>query len=173
MVLGLNLVGTVLFFGSGWFFLWLALVIRPHLVSSVNFDFDLAFGLWLIAAGILVFIFHELIHGLFLWIFTGERPSFGLNLYFAYAAAPRWYLPRNLYLVAGLAPLLGISLLGCAAFVFVPIRILFIFLFSMALNAGGAVGDICQCSLLFGMPSDVLVQDIGSSITVYRHAMPS
>lgn len=168
LVLGLNLVGIVLFFGSGWFFLWLALAIRPHLVSAENFNLDRPFALWLIVAGILVFIFHELIHGLFFWIYTRERPSFGLTSSFAYAAAPRWYLPRNLYLVTGLAPLLGISLLGCASFFVVPVSILFIFLFSMALNAGGAVGDIYLCSLLVGLPRDALVQDTGPTITVYR-----
>lgn len=168
LALGLNLVALVLFFGIGWLLLWLALVIHPDMVSSGNFNLDRVFALWLIGAGILVFILHELIHGLFFWIFTGDRPTFGLTPYFAYAAAPRWYLPRNLYLVVGLSPLLGISILGFAAFFFVPVRVLLIILFAMAINAAGAVGDICECGLLFALPGDVLVRDSGPSVTVYR-----
>ena len=57
-------------------------------------------------------VVHELIHGLFFWLFTGSAPRYGLGLSYAYAAAPDWYIPRRKYQVTGLAPVVIIGL-GC------------------------------------------------------------
>lgn len=112
--------------------------------------------------------FTRTVHESFFWIFTHELPSFGITPYFAYAAAPQWYLPRNLYLIVGLAPLLVLSVLGSAALFLVPIRVFLFILYAVTIYASGAVGDIVQCILLCFMPTDVLIRDSGRSFTVYR-----
>jgi hypothetical protein len=65
-------------------------------------------------------ILHELIHGFFFWFFTRSRPTFGFKGFYAYAAAPDWYLPRNQHLIVALAPLVLITGLGLVLLTFVP-----------------------------------------------------
>src|SRR6266699_209791 len=67
-----------------------------------------------------VLILHELTHGLFFWLFTKSRPAFGFKGWYAYAAAPGWYLPRAQFLVVVGAPLTLLSLLGEALLLLVP-----------------------------------------------------
>jgi len=48
----------------------------------------------------------------FFWVFTRSRPVFGLRGWYAFAAAPGWFLTRGQYLVTILAPFLILSVLG-------------------------------------------------------------
>lgn len=73
---------------------------------------DLANGGWGLLVVVLAVISHELIHALFFRFFTGEWAIFGFKGIYAYAAAPQWYIPRNLHIAVALAPLVILSLLG-------------------------------------------------------------
>ncbi len=84
--------------GSGEF----TLTITPLLVALVV----------LIVITFAILVLHEMVHGLFFWLFTRARPRFGFKGAYAYAAAPGWYIPRPQFLAVGLAPLLLISLVG-------------------------------------------------------------
>ena len=121
VALVLNLIGLVLLFIFGWIFTKTAGAIRPEIneASLLLLLRDLGvLALILVVAGVL--ILHELIHGIFFWLFTHERPKFGIHLYYAYAAAPGWYLPRNRFIVVGLAPLITITVSGLFLLPYVP-----------------------------------------------------
>ena len=112
LMLGLNLIGLVLLLLFGWLFFWLAARLRPQAQPGLSFSINLAAVLAIIFAFVAVLLLHELVHGAFFWLITRSRPRFGLQAAYAYAAAPDWYIPRNPYLIVGLAPFVGITLVG-------------------------------------------------------------
>lgn len=111
---------------------------------------------------------HELTHGAFFWWFTRHPPKFGLGPGYAYAAMPDWYFPRRQYLVIGLAPLVGLTVLGLLFVPCLPNWLLPPFFWGMALNAGGAIGDIYICLRIAREAEDVWVKDLGDGMEVYR-----
>jgi Putative zincin peptidase len=167
LMIGLNLIGLLLFFAFGLAFLHLAAAIYP----GINFGISNFSALWGILTFLLVYaavlVLHELVHGLFFLTFTGSRPHFGLKQMYAYACAPDWYIPRNQFLVVGLAPLILITLAG---FLLLPLLspILATFtLFAMAVNASGAIGDLYTVLWLLRFPADAFVCDHGEKFTIY------
>jgi hypothetical protein len=148
-------------------------MLRPD-VTAGQFSFgisDLLIGL--IAMLVLTFfmiVAHEVIHGLFFWLFTRERPIFGFKGAYAYAAAPDWYMPRDQYAIVGLAPLVLITLAGFALLSVIPAWAIPSLLFVVVTNAAGAVGDIAVVGWLLLQPRTTLVNDIGDAVTLYHPA---
>lgn len=168
-LIGLNIVGLGIFFVVGWASLLLTAAVRP---DGTGFSARGPEVLWL-ALGLLVVtgiqvVIHELIHGLFFWYFTHERPTFGFKGLYAYAAAPDWYLPRNEYLLVGLAPLVLMTLGGFLLLLVIPTPAIPLLLFAVVSNIAGAVGDMAVVVWLLRQPGTTLVRDIGDAITFYR-----
>ncbi|MCB0033615.1 MAG: hypothetical protein KDE51_06345, partial [Anaerolineales bacterium] len=90
----LNMISVIVFLISGILFAGLASVLRGEAEFSITFDniFLVLFGLVLVI--ILAPVVHEGIHGVCFWYFTRGKPQFGFRGFYAYAAAPDWYLPR-------------------------------------------------------------------------------
>ena len=184
LFLFLNLVGLVLFFGFGWFFVQIALLLRPavapllHVIDTTSsggifFTLPIAWIAGVLLACFLVPVLHEAAHGLFFWFFTRERPRFAYKVVYAYAAAPDWYLPRGPYLLVGLAPLVWLSLLGVALLPVLPLALLPGLLACLVLNAAGAVGDIAMICWLLFQPATMLARDTGDAVTLYRAGQAS
>ena len=167
LLLILNLIGLVLFVLFGWVFLQITLALRSDLVSLTGpLSFvPLLVGLLVSYVGVLVL--HELVHGLFFWFVTQHRPIFGFKGLYAYAAAPEWYIPKDVFLVIGLAPLVLISLVGVALIPFVPLWSVPLLLFALTANASGAIGDIYTVYYLLRLSSATLVQDRGDNFLVF------
>ncbi len=168
LALLLNGVGLVLLFGFGWLFMrggaWLS---EPFEMMSLG-QFIGMFTWWgLLLVLLVVVLLHELSHGLFFWLFTGERPSLGLGLGYAYAAAPGWYFPRNQFLIIGLAPLALLSGLGLGLMPFVGETAVATLVLFTTLNSAGAVGDLYVCGWLLGKSPRVLVRDKGPVIQMF------
>jgi hypothetical protein len=164
------------FAGMIWFIiasliLWkIVAVLRPDFALQI--PSDLAGGLlWLLAALLIIFItmiLHELVHGFFFWLFTKERPQFGIGPGYAYAAAPDWYFPKGKYLVVGLSPLVVLTVLGLAVIAFIPAGGVAILFLAIVFNAGGAVGDLYICMRIGGEAKNVWIKDKGDGFEVYR-----
>jgi len=174
LLIKLNLAGILLFFAFAWLFGWLAAIIQPEVahsgLSSGTIEVNLVTILTIVLAFILVLILHEAVHGAFFWIFTQARPLFGLKAAYAYAAAPDWYIPRNTYLVVGLSPLVVISAAGIILLPLVPTDLLLPWLFALATNASGAVGDLYIVGWLLTQPAQTLVQDRGDGMLIFTPA---
>jgi predicted metal-dependent HD superfamily phosphohydrolase len=171
VVLILNLIALVLLFGFGWLFWQLAAAIRPDLSS-----FGLGDGvqwLWLLLGIVGVLVLHELIHGLFFWLFTGERPKFGLHIFYAYAAAPSWYLPRNRFIIVGLAPFILITVAGLILLAVIALEAVNELLVVLTLNAAGSVGDLLVTGWLMTRPESTMINDRGQAITFYELPEPT
>lgn len=170
--MGLNIllqVAGVFWVGIVALFLWWAFQsLRPDLREMrLSGEIFTTLG-WLLLALVISISLHELAHGAFFWWFAKHPPKFGIGPGYAYAAMPGWYFPKRQYLVIGLAPLVGLTALGLALVPFLPVWLLAPFFVGMALNAGGAIGDIYICIRIAREAEDVWVKDLGDGMEVYR-----
>jgi hypothetical protein len=172
-LLWVNLVGILLLFASGIGFAALAQRLRPQAFSPGSFFVRLSIlqllvfiGEVLLVTPVMVVV-HEGLHGLFFRVFTGSRPKFALKLTYAYAAAPDWYIRRGPYFIIGLAPLLGITLLGILGMIVLPPVCLFPLYLLLVLNTSGAAGDLWTVGKLLFCPTDTLIRDCGDSIEFF------
>ncbi|WP_159076976.1 DUF3267 domain-containing protein [Halococcoides cellulosivorans] len=110
---------------------------------------------------------HELCHGLAIRAFGG-RPRYGLGV--AYAVVPYAFattetrFSRNQFVVIALAPLVVLSALGVPAMLAFEWPWLAV---PLAMNAGGAVGDVWMALTILGYPDTVTVRDTTTGLEVY------
>lgn len=123
-----------------------------------------------LVGSVVTIVLHELIHGLGFWLFTRDRPAFGFKGLYAYAAAPRWYLPRNQHVVAGLAPLGVTSLAGLLLVPLVPPAPVGALVLILTLNAAGTIGDLVVMGWLLTRPATTLVRDGGDTFSLFAPA---
>jgi Putative zincin peptidase len=171
LLLWLNLVGLGLLLLFAWLFFWLAARLRSTANSGQSSSGVQPAG-WITILAILlafaaVLLIHELVHGAFFWLITRSRPRFGLQITYAFASAPDWYIPRNPYLVVGLSPLVLITLAGIALMPLLPEALVLPWVLALALNASGSVGDVYIIGTLLTQPATILVNDHGDSIHFY------
>jgi hypothetical protein len=165
----LNLAGFGVILLTFWLLAVFANWVHPEL-SGISFSmaFNL-FGLLLLVLLVTVsMVAHEMIHGVFFWLFTHSRPVYGLSLSYAYAAAPDWYIPMRQYWIIGLAPLLLIGIAGLLVMAFAPAAWLLPAAVVTGFNTGGAAGDMWIIYQLFRTSPACLVKDTGHSIHFYQ-----
>ena len=174
--------GIVLLIAVGWLFVQFTNLVRPSALEALGFrdvltlsndgggSFTIPYQLAVdyVVALVLVLLTHELVHGMFYWWFTGRRPTVGVKGLGVYVAAPsEVYLPRNQYLIVGIAPLVLLTLIGLLLLVVVPVVVVPILILFVAFNAGGAAGDLLMTARLLSYSPDTLMQDDGSGVIVY------
>lgn len=146
--------------------------------SVSEFGFGAAAGWWnlgltflfFVGSMVLVIVAHELCHGAAIRAFGGT-PRYGFGV--AYAVFPYAFattdtrFSRNQFLVVALAPLVLLTLLG------LPVMVVFEWPWlavPLALNAGGAVGDIWMALTLLSYPAEVSVVDSETGLKLYGPA---
>ena len=168
----LNMAAVPLLLVFGWLFARLIILLRsinPFPKGVLSF-FTTVSGWELLAfplSIILMLVVHELVHGLFFWLFTRERPRFALKAGYAFAAAPEWYLPGPQYIIVGLSPFVLITLMTVLLAVFVIPPLVPYLLFISTFNAAGALGDLIVVGWVLRQPNTVLVKDEGDIFTSF------
>ncbi len=174
LLIWLNVGGIILLIISGGLFLFAITWLRPvdGLGGVLTLELSsliqaLVLIIWVLLLTMFYVILHEAIHGACFWLFTKAQPKFAFRWTHAYAAAPNWYLPRNQYLVTGLAPLVVITVFGLAAALLVPSGWLLPLWYILTMNASGAIGDLMVAVWLLRQPANCLANDRGEAITLY------
>lgn len=163
-----NLASLALLFVFGWLIVQLAVALRPEIESGGFFDVMQGLEpLYLLVGLFGLLIVHELLHGLFFWIYTGERPQFGFKIVYAYASAPDWYIPRNKFIVTGLAPVVIITIVGLVLLPLIPFDYVAELLLLTAFNAAASVGDMIAVGWLSFKPDTAMVRDLGARMDLY------
>jgi len=171
LMLAMNVGGVLLLFLFGWLFMGVAAALNPQffmlelrifvqLLNLVSF-IGTIFG---------VMLLHELIHALFFWLFSGERPRIGFHILYAYAAAPGWAFRLPVFFIIGAAPLLLISLTGLLLLPAVSLAWSARIILALTVNAAGSIGDILVLLWLLSQPRDCWIVDEGARITLYRQS---
>jgi hypothetical protein len=168
----LNIVGFIIFVLS---FVLLGLFVRRVRtdLSTITFTMrgDLSallqlLGLFLLVA--LIMVVHELIHGLFFWVFTRSKPAYALRRSYAYAAAPDWFIPFRQYWIIGLAPLVLIDAIGILLILLAPTGWILPILLLVALNTAGSIGDMLITLRLLRLSPASLAKDTGDSVCFFE-----
>ncbi len=170
--LAMNANGLAAFFLFAWLFFIITVWLRPVDSKGLLGSTFTSSGLILRILGVLVLMLvliyiHEGIHGLFFWLATRTRPVFGFRVIYAYAAAPDWYIPRDSYMLVGLAPFVVISAVGVFLLAIVPAGAIAAVLLFVVMNASGSVGDLMVTLLLLRQPADALACDKGDEVRIY------
>lgn len=121
----------------------------------------------LIGLVISIFLIHELIHGFFFWLFSSSRPVFALRPLYAYAGAPGWYFPKRQYAIITLGPLVIIGTVGLLLMLLAPVSWLLTIAFLVAMNTGGAIGDIFVFFRLLKSSPTTFANDTGDVVTFF------
>jgi len=150
----------------------LANLVHPQAQGLISFSINrivdaLIFAGVLLGITAITLLFHEALHGLFFRIFTKESPRYGFKGFYAFAAAPDWYLPKHNYLVTALAPFLGISILAILGLFFTNPAWALVWLWIFVFNASGSVGDLWVVWVIIRSPADVLICDAGDIVEIF------
>ena len=113
-------------------------------------------------------ILHELVHGVFMQAFSGERPRYGFTGMYAYAGSAALFSRRQ-YLFIAFAPvvLLG-GLLAVLTAAFYETAFWYIYIIQI-INISGAAGDLYVSWRISRIPGRLLVRDTGVVMTVFSN----
>jgi hypothetical protein len=172
VVVWLNLAAVPLLFLYGWFFARIIIFVRSNNPFPIGiWGFLTIFSAWemiaFVLSIVLMLVFHELIHGIFFWLFTRERPKFALKAGYAFAAAPDWYLPSSQYILVGLSPFVAITILAILFSAFVNSSVVPYLLLIATFNAAGALGDLIVVAWVLRQPRSILVRDQGDKFSSF------
>jgi len=169
----LQVVGLIWVFIFGYFLCMVAKVIRPEWHGNV-YDAFFLFNEWLAIAMFIATVFlsmwlHEITHGAFFLLFTGEKPKIAFSVFYASCAAPGWYLPTRNYLITTVAPFILLTIFGVIALKFVSLTLIPYLMLALLLNGSGSVGDIWVAikTFWYGRRYDLMITDWGSGCAIY------
>lgn len=123
---------------------------------------------WIVLlVGTVVYVFlHELVHGITMWYYSKEKPFYGFTGVYAYAGS-NCYFNKKTYIIIALAPVVlwGVVLLILN---FMLNDVWFWPIYSIQLfNVSGACGDMYVTWRFSKLPKDILINDVGVSMTIY------
>jgi len=166
----LNIVSFFVFIIS---FILLSIFGAALRTDTLNISGSISAEAMIILLGLTVFvlILHELIHGFFFWVFSRSKPVFALRPLYAYAGAPTWYFPKRQYAIIALGPLVIIGAAGVLLTMLVPVSWLLMIAFLVALNTGGAIGDIFVFIRLLKCSPTSFANDTGDVVTFFERRL--
>ena len=130
-------------------------------------DPTLFWRLFALAGGYIVYIvLHELVHGVFIRIFSGKRAKYGFTGMYAYAGSDA-YFAKYPYLIIALAPVVIWGAVLAALCALVPPAWFWVVYFVQIGNLSGAAGDFYVTLRFLRLPREILVRDYGVGMTVF------
>ena len=136
----------------------------PHLTDT-RFDMVLFWILISIAIAIYM-VLHEVVHGIFIYLTSGQKPTFGLKLPYAFAASSMYFDKRS-YIVIALAPIILFGILLCRLNIIAPAEwFWFVYILQM-INLSGSMGDVYISGIVLRLPPDTLAYDAGTQMRFY------
>lgn len=110
---------------------------------------------------------HELVHGISMYMLSGVRPRYGLKLPYAYCGSTAWF-DRRSHIITALAPVAFFGVLLQIAIALAPRAWFWPLWIIQISNLSGSAGDIYSAWALARMDGDILIQDTGVRMRVYR-----
>lgn len=144
----------------------LAEILRPDFQPHpLSFQTPTLERLWailiLVVILAIVFAIHELIHAVFLYFFTGHFPRLIAGAGGLAIRLPGWYIPRDQFLIANLAPFVVITLVGIFLLPAVSQSYISLMVFFTAMNVAGSIADILSSAYLFLHPPSIYLETEG------------
>lgn len=121
----------------------------------------------ILIVGMLVYILlHELVHGIAMRLYSGQKPFYGFTGMYAYAGSP-CYFNRTSYTVIALAPIVLLGIVLLVLNLLLGREWFWIIYLIQITNLSGAAGDLYVTRLLAKIPEEILINDVGVRMTVY------
>ena len=114
---------------------------------------------------------HELIHGVFMKAYSGQKPHYGFKGIYAYAGCDALFTRRQ-YLIVGFAPVVLLGLLLAVLNAALDSTHFWYIYILQIVNLSGAAGDIYVGWRITQVPRDALIRDTGTGMTIYSAATP-
>jgi hypothetical protein len=145
----------------------LAEILRPDFQPRpLHFQAPTPERLWAILILVVIlaifFAIHELVHATCLYFFTGHFPSLVAGAGGLAIRLPRWYIPRDQFLIVNLAPFVVITLIGVLLLPAVPQSYISLTVFFTAMNIAGSSADVFLSAYLFLHPSSIYLETEGT-----------
>ena len=148
--------------------------VAMHFVVPISTLFDMSQGIvnylfrfgGLIVAMIVYMIGHELVHGITMKAYGCKKVNYGFTGMYAFAGS-EWYFPKKSYLVIALAPIVVWGVILLILNFLIPAQWFWVVYFIQIMNVSGAAGDLYVTWRFTKLPKDILVKDVGVSMTVY------
>ena len=149
----------------------IGLVLAPPKLSWRGFL--ATWRLWLATAAMLVAYIplHELTHGVVMAALSGVKPTYGLKLPYAYAGSTVWF-DRKSHIATALAPVVFWGVLLQILIAVLPERWFWPLWLTQISNLSGSAGDLFCVWKLLRMEGDLLIQDTGVRMRIYKHNPP-
>ena len=120
----------------------------------------------LVLGTILYILLHEIVHGICMKHFSGEKPFYGFTGLYAYAGSNAYFCRKD-YVIIALAPVVLWGIVLLVMNLLLGETYFWVIYFIQILNISGAGGDFYVSWKFSKMPKDILINDIGVSMTVY------
>lgn len=120
----------------------------------------------LMVLGFVYLILHELVHGVAMKICGTKKVKYGFTGLYAFAGSEDFY-DKKAYIFIALAPVVFWGIVIAVINLFVPLEWFWVVYFLQIINLSGAAGDLYVTIKFFRLPSDILVKDTGTMMTVY------
>lgn len=143
-------------------------IVAPVRAASAGDPFSVPWWLGVVGMFLIVLPLHELFHGLAITL-VGHRARYGMKLDkgVLYATADQALFRRDEYIFVALMPVVAITLLGMALMLLAPDGLVYYIALGVALNAGGAVGDLWATIVVLRYSRSALVRDEEDGFRVY------
>lgn len=126
------------------------------------------FTLFLFLFSFAYIVLHELVHGIFIRIFSGKWGNFGFKGAYAFAGS-ECYFNKASYLIIALAPIVIWGIVLAILNIFMPMNYLWLAIyFVQTMNISGSAGDIYVTAKLLKQSPDILIRDTGIAMTIYN-----
>lgn len=116
---------------------------------------------------IMYIILHELIHGVFMTLFSGKKTQYGYNSFSIYAKSDACF-QKSRYFILTLAPFVLINIVILISLIIVPSSIGWFFIFIAIINLFFSRGDLHSISLLKDLPFHYYIKDTGETLHIYK-----
>lgn len=138
------------------------------IVPILDFYIECSLLEWfMIILGIIVYIFlHEWVHGICMRYYSKQKPFYGFTGLYAYAGS-HCYFNKKDYIVIALAPIVVWGIVLLIANIVFQYHYFWIIYFIQIMNVSGAAGDLYVSYRFSKLPEDILIKDIGVSMTIY------
>ena len=136
------------------------------------FDFSAGYGVYFLRLGVLVvglfayIILHELVHGIFMRLFSRQRVKYGFTGLYAFAGSDA-YFDKTSYIIIALAPVVIWGAVLAVLCVLLPPSWFWPVYIIQINNISGAAGDFYVTAKFLLLPRDILVRDTGVAMTVF------
>ena len=150
------------------------LVVPMHFYIPIStlFDMEKGLGAYILRFGVLLLalvaymVLHELVHGITMKLCGTKKVRYGFTGLYAFAGSEDYYDKRS-YIAIALAPVVVWGVVLAVVNALVSAEWFWVVYIIQIINISGAAGDMYVTAKFLTLPSDILVKDIGVSMTVY------